>query len=896
MRKIASIALIFILTLVLFACQTETFIVSYDLDGGFGLINDEIVLKNELATRPETDPTKEGYEFLYWEVLGEKFDFTIPIFKDITIKAKWDLIEVIEPEINYLITFDSDGGTSVESIEVPYGQLLTKPEDPTKENMIFLGWYLGNEEFNFNTKITKEMTLKARWQKEVIPVVKYTVTFDSNEGTPVLSQEVIENSYVAMPKDPTRDGYTFRGWYLGDLVFKISTKVTEDITLVAKWDLIIKYQITFDSKGGSSVKEQELFEDEKVVKPTDPVKGGFIFKGWYLNNNLYDFNKVVTESFTLIAQWTEIIKYTITFDTGTNTEIDDLVLGENEKVSKPGELIKDGYIFRGWYLGDDLYDFDQVVTKDLELVAKWVNENDLFKVTIEQNNGEEDLVLHILPDSLITDELNLNYEGFGFVGVYRDFEFEDEFDLTKDIITEDTTLFVRWAEIVSESLDLTEHRGTNMIVEDNNAYRLGLDNNYFDVRTSGSSTRTGVYEEIRIYANGLLEFRINESFVIDKLEIKYSHEYNSKDIVMKLDDKSVIVSNYSGKRMIYENLDITYFSFKANTDRIYINDITISYYQVGEDVLREDDINRPEFDFGEDSLIISNVGDTINIPAIEAKDEEDGLIVAEIDHSKTNINITLIGVYYIHYLAEDEDGNIGYGYITVIIREETILTDYYGEITSEGGNLQDELSLLLKETSEFVNYGTAKEVLEISDRDPNKFDNVWLIYNSASIKGKWQHPNYAREHVWAKSQFGGNHSISNNQDGLGKKFDDSYIGAASDLQNLRAINPSVNSIHSNHKFGINSSTGEWGLVPDQPVTTFFPGDEHKGDVARIILYMLLVWDIEPREDISMLLNWHNLDPVDNFEIIRNEVIYSYQGNRNPFIDYPELAEKAFLIN
>lgn len=60
--------------------------------------------------------------------------------------------------------------------------------------------------------------------------------------------------------------------------------------------------------------------------------------------------------------------------------------------------------------------------------------------------------------------------------------------------------------------------------------------------------------------------------------------------------------------------------------------------------------------------------------------------------------------------------------------------------------------------------------------------------------------------------------------------------------------------------------------------------------------MMLMWDITPREDISMLVNWHNLDPVDNFEIIRNEVIYSYQGNRNPFIDYPNLVEKAFLVN
>ncbi|MFA6801437.1 MAG: endonuclease, partial [Acholeplasmataceae bacterium] len=89
---------------------------------------------------------------------------------------------------------------------------------------------------------------------------------------------------------------------------------------------------------------------------------------------------------------------------------------------------------------------------------------------------------------------------------------------------------------------------------------------------------------------------------------------------------------------------------------------------------------------------------------------------------------------------------------------------------------------------------------------------------------------------------------------------------------------------------------------------YYPGDDHIGDVARILLYMVIMYDNLTLTDdlndlidksdkysadgaemglLSVLLEWHKLDPVDDFERQRNEVIYTAQGNRNPFIDHPE---------
>jgi endonuclease I len=182
-------------------------------------------------------------------------------------------------------------------------------------------------------------------------------------------------------------------------------------------------------------------------------------------------------------------------------------------------------------------------------------------------------------------------------------------------------------------------------------------------------------------------------------------------------------------------------------------------------------------------------------------------------------------------------------------------------------------------------YGEARDILQESDEDPNNPNNVLTIYNRWSVDSTWtglqSDSTWNREHVWPQSR-------------LDSSASNSSRNSASDLHNLRPATPSVNSSRGNKDFDFVTTSA-----------TYFPGHDDKGDVARIYFYMvtrysqftLVDYDMlsSPSRPLysgavlSALLQFHLDDPVDDFERNRNEVIYSYQGNRNPFIDHPEFV-------
>lgn len=152
--------------------------------------------------------------------------------------------------------------------------------------------------------------------------------------------------------------------------------------------------------------------------------------------------------------------------------------------------------------------------------------------------------------------------------------------------------------------------------------------------------------------------------------------------------------------------------------------------------------------------------------------------------------------------------------------------------------------------------------------DPSK---VVCIYSRKEVNGAWDSgKTWNREHVWPQST------------GWSKS-----TTAGSDLHHVRPETPSVNSSRGNKPFG--SKSGH-----------YLPVDAAKGDVARILFYMLVRYqDADNKsitvvaESMEMLLKWNELDPVDALEIQRNKETEKIQGNRNPFIDYPELANNIW---
>ncbi len=186
------------------------------------------------------------------------------------------------------------------------------------------------------------------------------------------------------------------------------------------------------------------------------------------------------------------------------------------------------------------------------------------------------------------------------------------------------------------------------------------------------------------------------------------------------------------------------------------------------------------------------------------------------------------------------------------------------------------VSCTTNQTVYHVSDDQSKQLLKFTDQNPNNANQVILVYNRVSVNSTWDNGStYNREHVWAQNPAGGHH-LSSTQ--------------SLDLHNIKPSNPQINNNRGNLPFGENA-TGGFGRHQNR----WFPGHSDKGDVARILMYMAYTYDfdlsvmIEP----SLALKWHNEDPVDAFELNRNEVIKQYQGNDNPFITNANFADEIY---
>ncbi len=218
--------------------EKESYLVDFDSNGGT-YVKPQEVEDGEKVVKP-TDPTRECYDFVGWyldSALTKEYDFTTPVTSDMTLYAKWSDNNTCKE--SHLVDFDSNGGSYVKPQEVEDGEKAVRPSDPTRECYDFVGWYLDSaltKKYDFTTPVTSDMTLYAKWSDNGTCNNTYTVSFNSNGGTYVSSQEVEEGDRASEPNDPVRNGYTFLGWYLNGSKFNFNTRIYEDITLVAKWE------------------------------------------------------------------------------------------------------------------------------------------------------------------------------------------------------------------------------------------------------------------------------------------------------------------------------------------------------------------------------------------------------------------------------------------------------------------------------------------------------------------------------------------------------------------------------------------------------------------------------------------------------------------------------------
>ncbi|EAW7006336.1 InlB B-repeat-containing protein [Listeria monocytogenes] len=277
--------------------------VTFNIDGNTSEV--KTVTEEDLIPEP-ANPTKQGYTFDGWydaETGGTKWDFTtgqMPA-NDLMLYAHFSVN-------SYQVNFDIDGAVTNEAIV--YDTLLNEPATPTKQGYTFDGWYdaeTGGNKWDFKTMKmpANDVTLYAHFT-----VSSYQVNFDIDGA--VTNEAIVYDTLLNEPATPTKQGYTFDGWYDAETGgnkwdFKTMKIPANDVTLYAHFT-INNYQANFDIDG--SVTNETITYDTLLNEPTAPTKQGFLFDGWYdaeVGGTKWDFNtmKMPANDITLYAHFSK---------------------------------------------------------------------------------------------------------------------------------------------------------------------------------------------------------------------------------------------------------------------------------------------------------------------------------------------------------------------------------------------------------------------------------------------------------------------------------------------------------------------------------------------------------------------------------------------------------------
>ena len=272
--------------------------------------------------------TRKGYTQVGWSTVdgGEKvygFEDVYTQNEALTLYPVWNANQ-------YTITFDTNGGSEIAPITQDYGTGITAPDNPTRKGYTFKGWDKEIPE----TMPAENITVKAQWE-----INQYTITFDTNGGSEIAPITQDYGTGITAPDNPTRKGYTFKGW---DKEIP-ETMPAENMTVKAQWE-INQYTIAFDTNGGSEIAPITQDYGTEITAPDNPTRKGYTFKGW--DKEIPE--TMPAENITVKAQW-EINQYTIAFDTNGGSEIAPITQDYGTEITAPDNPTRKGYTFKGWH-------------------------------------------------------------------------------------------------------------------------------------------------------------------------------------------------------------------------------------------------------------------------------------------------------------------------------------------------------------------------------------------------------------------------------------------------------------------------------------------------------------------------------------------------------------------
>lgn len=651
---------------------------SYD----YGTAADQITLPN--------DPDRTGYHFTGWEPSVDK------VTGDVTYTAQF---EVNKHNIYYYV----DGELYHTIKDEAYGKELSLIADPTKEGHTFSGWSglpatMPDENVNvYGTFAVNTYTITWIWKNA-----------DGDQKTEV---ELPYGSAITVPTEIAKSyqkgnvTYTLTGWTgLTDR----PTVPANDVTYTANYTTMTAYIVSFDSDGGSTVIDQTIIveNNDVVVKPANPIREGYRFLGWYLNGEEYVFGNTIDHDITLVAKWVKLV--TVSFDVDG---IEDQIIDINTTAKEPTAPTKQDFVFVGWYLNGEKFDFSKPVTDDIKLTAKWEADSN--------NNGvideEETIIINVTGNGTVTIDGKTYADGDKLV-----------YDSTKTV-----TLSLKAAPVVTnESLKYHSSSFVSAIRVDNAAQTLSYGTAYvveLSVNANGVKAISVDFEDAKFVNNedGIL------SYYVGKTGVTNEDVYNAAVLSPAYGDATELTLKYLAReattaKVSLSSLDVN-STLKTILENIGFNEFTFNLDDLWLDVNVED----------MSALIEDSVSLDQAVSEYLTKDRINGLYDIYMDAANANggwffgasagiaaVEAEIQKIYNAIYDAAMYYGahNFGYNPTDAETVDETIYITY----KCEAYYIEEQTTVTLKDTRE-NSYLIGNENTELIYRDYLDEDLIDLI-------------------------------------------------------------------------------------------------------------------------------------------------------------------------
>ena len=615
--------------------EAITYTISFNANGGNGNMENQNMTYDKLEQLSANKFSYVGYDFIYWSYNGNNYSDLANVI-NLTDKSETIILTANWEEHVYNITYDLAGGTASGNpqtftyVNNNLNDLLTNINKPTKANYEFSHWLLNDIE------ITETTTLPAADIKltAVYKPITYYVTFTNCDGLDQLEFNVLEVKDLPIP---TKDGYVFGGWKLGNEVISNTSNLTNNVTVSAIWNPIT-YNITYVLYGAANNNINTTYTVENNVTFSDAVKEDYKFIGWYLDSNFeteIKSTKGHTKNLVLYAKF-EVETYTISLDLAGGSGIDEVTYNVEVNKTLPTPT-KAGYKFIGF-----IDDNDNIITetKDLigniNLTAKY--EIITYKIDYSLDGGINN---SNNPDSYNVEEIvefnNPTKVGYKFIGWYLDSSFETPISSTTNY-NRDLVLYAKF-ELITYTLILGDkeikysvEKVEQLPILEKAGYLFGGWNidgvaRFNTAGLVGDYTGSAIWTLINYNISYSLDGGINNSNNPNSYNVEEIVEFNNptkvgyKFVGWYLDNEYKIkidsTKDYSKDLVLYAKFIPNEYKISFNTKDSYIegqtfNDVMISYNSKFGDKLP---IPKAEFGItfhywyyldGDDKVIVNN--------------------------------------------------------------------------------------------------------------------------------------------------------------------------------------------------------------------------------------------------------------------------------------------------